>query len=507
MFGRLFSLSILSKETATNSSVKVKTIHTARGFIYDRNLIQLVNNGKKHTICVKPTPTTINYFKENDKKIFEKLSKGYFVVETTESVPKIKSDDIKILPTYNRYDDSTAVHIIGYTDKSGNGICGIEKYYDDYLRESGGALSIAYSTDALNRLLLAEKIEIRDAGYYDKSGIILTIDKSIQKICEAALIKGRITKGAAIVLDINTSEILACCSMPVYDRINLSQYTKSKDSPFINRVFCAYPVGSVFKVITASSALENNISINDFCCTGSITKSGRNFRCNKLEGHQKINFNNALSLSCNPYFIELGTTLGREKLIETAEKFGLGKAFDLGNGFKTQSGVLPTIDDLNSDAAIGNLSFGQGKLTATPLQIATVFSTIANNGIYIEPKLIKGFSDSDGTQTINNENTSERVLKESTCKALKKALINTTIDGTGILAHSKLFDICAKTSTAQSGQFNESNKEIKYCWFAGFFPAEKPEYAICIMKEDGISGGGDCGPVFKEIAEKIESSR
>lgn len=490
----------------TNSSLKVKDIHKTRGFIYDRNLVPLVNDTLNYTLCIKPSPATINYFKEKNNDIFSKLSKGFFVITSTDSTPEIKSDDIKKLSTYNRYSDNTALHIIGYTDDAGNGVCGIEKHFNKELNESGGTLSVAYSTDALGRLLQGEKIEIRDSGYYDKDGIILTIDKRIQQICESALINGNITKGAAVVLDIKTNEILGCCSMPMYNRNNLAEYTNSKDSPFLNRAFCAYPVGSVFKVVTASSALENNVSITDFCCTGSIEKSGKSFRCNKLDGHDNIDFNTAISHSCNPYFIELGTNLGGEKLIETSKSLGLGKNTNFGNGYKTYSGILPTKEDLNSDAAVGNFSFGQGKLTATPLQIAVIFSTIANNGLYSEPELMKGFADTDGKETPTKKQESYRVLKESTCHILKEALINTTKDGTGVAAHSEHFDICSKTSTAQSGQFKENGAEIKYCWFAGFFPADNPKYAICVMKEDGVSGGSDCGPVFKEIAEKINES-
>ena len=236
LFGRLFSLSVLSTDTISNNSLKVKNIANARGFIYDRNMIPLVNNGTDYSLCVKPSPTTIKHFKEKEHDIFNKLSKGYFVVTSTDTLPEIRTDDIKSLPTFRRYNDNIALHIIGYTDDTGNGVCGIEKYYNNELIESGGALSVAYSTDALGRLLHSEKIEIRDSGYYDKNGIILTIDKSIQQICEDALLNSEITKGAVVVLDIKSNGISACCSLPLYDRSRLSDYIQSKDAPFINKI-------------------------------------------------------------------------------------------------------------------------------------------------------------------------------------------------------------------------------------------------------------------------------
>jgi cell division protein FtsI/penicillin-binding protein 2 len=97
----------------------------------------------------------------------------------------------------------------------------------------------------------------------------------------------------------------------------------------------------------------------------------------------------------------------------------------------------------------------------------------------------------------------ERIIEQSTCEVIKKGLEKTVTDGTGTSAKSELFECCAKTATAQSGQYDENGKEILYCWFSGFFPKENPQYTICIMKENGSSGGSDCGPVFKEIAENI----
>ena len=136
--------------------------------------------------------------------------------------------------------------------------------------------------------------------------------------------------------------------------------------------------------------------------------------------------------------------------------------------------------------------------------IAAVFSCIGNGGYYIEPSLIKGTVDNNGVITSVNKNTiPEKVLSDSTCNRLCDALEKTISDGTGTPAQSKFYTACTKTATAQSGQYDKYGNEIKYCWFVGFFPKENPQYTICIMKEQGSSGGSDCGPVFKEIAENI----
>lgn len=504
--GKLFYISASPQTASTQSSIRVKDIASTRGMIYDRNLQPLVNETYSYTSCVKPTLNTLAALKEKgaDAETLKKISEGYFLFLPTDNENYYgNTEDIKTLTIYERYSSNLALHILGYTDSANEGVCGIEKYYNDELNESGGTLSVAYSADANGRMLTGEDVEIRDEGYYNNDGIALTLDKRFQEIAETALKNGNIDKGAVVVLDIKTSEILACASTPVYDRDNLGDFINSADSPFINRAFSAYPVGSVFKVVTAAAAIENGVTLPEHNCVGYIEKSGNLFNCNKLEGHGKLNLSSAMAVSCNPYFIELGTKIGAKELLHTAENAGFGKQNDLGNGFYTDSGILPDIADLNSDAAVGNFAFGQGKLTATPLQIASLFATIANGGTYNEPSLIKGDVDENGAVSPDIKTKGFTVFKESTCNNLKKSLLKTTSEGTGATAFSSLFRACTKTATAQSGQYDENGNEIKYCWFAGFFPYNNPQYAICILKENGVSGGSDCGPVFKEISENI----
>lgn len=505
--GKLFSLSVLPQEAATQSGTRVKDIHTSRGKIYDRNLAKFTDEVVKYTACIKPTDKSLKFLSNfpEESGTTKQLAQGYFVFKNTDTPQKYDGcEDIRVLPYFERYSDSLLVHILGYTDKSGNGMCGIEKYYNDFLKTTGGTLSVAYSADANGRVLTGEDVEIRDNGYFDESGLVLTVDKNMQIILENALKNGGIEKGAGVILNTQTNEILACTSMPSYDRNNLMKALKNADSPFINRAFSAFPVGSVFKAVTAAAALENNVSLDSYYCDGDITLNGNTFYCNNLKGHGKIDFYTATAKSCNPYFIDAGVRIGDEKILEMSKKFHLGKSVDLGNSFATDSGVLPSTEDLLSKADVGNLAFGQGKLTATPLQIAAIFSAIGNGGYYIEPTLIAGTVDSEGVFTeAQHNNEKEKILSDKTCDTLKKALEKTVTEGTGTAAQSNLYTCYAKTATAQSGQYDKHGDEIKFCWFVGFFPKENPQYTICIMRENGISGGSDCGPVFKEIAENI----
>lgn len=506
LWGRLFYLSAVPVTASTLNCLRTRDIASVRGMIYDRNLNPLVNLTYREKLLILPTAEAMGILKKSgaDDETIKAMSEGYFLIRDNNLKEKIyPSDSIKVIKSYERYCDSSLVHLIGYTDASDNGICGIEKHFNEALKSQGGTLQATYSADASGRILTGEAVEIRSTGYYDYDGLVLTIDSDIQKISENALNNSNITKGAVIVMDVSTSQILACVSYPQYDRNDLSTYIDSPDAPFINRAFTQYPVGSVFKVVTAVSALENNIQLPKFKCNGSITKSGNTFNCSNLTGHGYIDFDTALSDSCNPYFIELGTNTGAEALLQTSQRLGFGKATDFGNGYMTDSGTLPSMSALNSDAAIGNLAFGQGELTATPIQIANLFACIGNGGILNEPSIIYGYTNKNGDFSPSGVANGERAISEHTCTILKNALMKTTTDGTGKLAFSSLYTCCSKTATAQSGQYDENGNEILYCWFAGFFPAEKPQYAICVMKENGVSGGTDCAPVFKEIAEGI----
>ena len=157
-------------------------------------------------------------------------------------------------------------------------------------------------------------------------------------------------------------------------KTTIDDYINDENAPFINRAFSAFSVGSVFKTVTAATCLENDIFLDTFNCTGKININGTVFNCNKKDGHGNINFDDALSKSCNSYFVNYGLKLTAEQIIKSAKMLHLGESVDLGNGFKTSEGVLPQIEDCKNQGDIANLSFGQGKLSATPLQIAAIFS-------------------------------------------------------------------------------------------------------------------------------------
>ena len=504
--GRLFNIATSSALVSAQSHLREKSVSSTRGTIYDCNGKRLVNNKKSYAVCLIPTKENAVLFSKIKGKNYtdETLAKGYFTIIKEDTVDGIETNEnMKILPVFERYNDDLALHILGYTDTEGNGVCGIEKYYNEELIKSRGELSVVYSADALGRMLTGDKVEIRSDNYYSHSGISLTINRDIQAVAENAMKNGNINKGAVVVLEADTGAICACASAPSYKRDYISDYLNSEDSPFLNRALSAFPVGSVFKPVTAAAAIENNIELKDYYCNGKIDKNGNTFNCNKKEGHGKLSLDTALAYSCNPYFIELSTETGVDALLETAVSLGFGRAQNIGNGFMSDTGNLPKREEINSEAALGNLGFGQGSLTATPLQIAACFATIANGGIYNKPYIFKGSVNKNGALMPEIREKGTRVLNKNTCNTISQALLKTVTEGTGNLALSPLFDACAKTATAQSGQYDDIGNEIMYCWFVGFFPYPNPKYVVCILKENGSSGGLDGAPVFKEISENI----
>ena len=259
---------------------------------------------------------------------------------------------------------------------------------------------------------------------------------------------------------------------------------------------------SVFKPFVASVAIENNISPL-YECTGNIQIGNTYFKCSNHTPHGKVSMNSAMCLSCNTYFIALGQTLGAEKLISLSSDFGLGKSVELADNFYLKSGKLPTAESINSPPSLANLSFGQGELLASPLQMAVAYSVFANGGFYRAPTLMKAIIDEDGN-TIQKVNLPQkyRILNEDTARRIDEILEDVVTNGNGNKAYSFITSNRGKTATAQSGWY-ENGREINHTWFCGYFMANNKTYVVAIFKEDGISGANDCAPVFKELSENI----
>ncbi|MBR3417891.1 MAG: penicillin-binding protein 2, partial [Oscillospiraceae bacterium] len=296
----------------------------------------------------------------------------------------------------------------------------------------------------------------------------------------------------------------ACASTPVYDPDHLADALNQPDAPFLNRALSAYSVGSVFKLVTAANALEQGFTPKYlYDCTGDISFYGQRFRCHDLNGHGLLDMQGALIQSCNPYFISLSRLMSPASMHDTAEKLGFGSAAEIANGLYSAAGYLPSVQDLEIEAERANMSFGQGKLLATPLQIAAMTACIGNDGIYTPPQLIAGLT-ADGSQLLPQEQPeSVRVLSHQTAFELRRMM-------TAVLEKSKKSKgkpsnvrAAGKTSTAQTGQFAPDGTEYCHAWMTGFFPVYQPQYAVTVFVENGGSGNEKAAPLFREIIEQI----
>ncbi len=414
-------------------------------------------------------------------------------------------DDIITTIVYERYSSSdVAAHIIGYLDSEGNGVCGIEKAYEDVLDECSGSFGIRYVADANGKMLGGTEIEAVNSGYASAGGVVLTIDYEIQRVCENVMKNNNMQTGAVVVLDAETSEILAMASAPAFNRKNLTESLSDKNKPFFNRALGAYPVGSVFKPVVAAAALENGTDMNILCeCDGNMQTSGVVFNCHKRTGHGVLDMTDAMAVSCNMYYIQLGLELGAEKIINMADSLGFGRKIQLCEGISASSGNLPAADDVDSSASLANLSFGQGELLATPLQLAAAYGAFVNGGYYSEPTLVRSVSQNDGSFSAFSENrTGIKVITENVCEKIKNMLRNTVENGSGALADSMVGIVCGKTATAETGK-TENGKKAVHTWFAGSFSNKGKNYIIVVFRENGNSSSTDCAPVFRDIADSI----
>ena len=503
-------IDISTKTVQAGNTVSTKTIDlaTVKGTVYDCEFRPITNASTELFVAAKPSDRAVALLKKVlDSDVFEsvkeRMSRGKPVAVKSEKAAE-NSDDIINVYVPKRYDNSSfACHIIGYLDGENNGISGIEKAYNTLLSSDTNTPRVRFSADANGRSLLGEKITVED-NEIPKNGVVLTIDKDIQEITEIALDKSGAVCAAALVMEIESGAIRACVSRPAFDRNNLADALGDKNSPLINRAFLAFSVGSVFKPVVAAAALENGIDGDfEYNCTGNVTYNGVTFNCHKRSGHGVLDMEGALANSCNTYFIALANETGADNIIETAEKFGFGKSTFFAEGINSVAGYLPDENELDSKAALANFSFGQGSLLATPVQICSMTATIANGGIRVEPYLVEGEIDSDGNYVKKASSQKQSgIISKKTVGLLKKYLRSVVTDGSGKNAASEFVDVSGKTATAQTGK-TENGSEICNSWFAGYFPADNPKYAMVILKENGEGGSVSCAPVFKVIAETI----
>ena len=397
----------------------------------------------------------------------------------------------------------------GVPPESFIGQFGIEKILDSTLMGKAGKKII--EVDALGSIMKVVRIQKPVKG----KDIKLTIDIDLQIEAEKNL-KGK--AGAVVALKPDTGEILVLASAPTFDPNLFVRGIKNRDwrrlvkdpqKPLLNRAIQSqYPPGSTFKIITAIAALEEGIIDKDtsFHCSGSLY-FGRTFRCWKADGHGDVDLHRAIVESCDVYFYEIAKLLQIDKLARYAFDFGLGKK----TGVQLEgeaAGIVPStawkLQTRNERWFTGetlNTVIGQGYVSATPIQMASMMAAVVNGGKLYEPYLL-----ADQEKTDRLRSTID--IRPENIKLIRDALMGVVNDkkGTGNVAYSDIVSMGGKTGTTQviGGASREKNLPEKFrdhAWFVAFAPAVNPQIAISVFVEHGGHGSSGAAPIAKKIIE------
>ena len=416
---------------------------------------------------------------------------------------QLKLDSLQVVAnSANPVSSRLAWHLLGSV-RDGHGVSGLEYLYDSFLRRSQGASSLVAFSDGLRQSF--QGLGIRNRQNIDGSGVILTLDRRIQTIVESTLDQERF-KGAVVILDVDSGQILAMASRPMINIVAPQASLEDPDKPFLNRAIAAYNPGSVFKLVVLSSGLDRGLLKPDESFTNyhSYRIDDRQWLYPSTYGvdHGRISLTDALAGSCNPVFIEIALRLQPGVILDCADKLGLGQPCNI--GLKDEAwGNLPSGVGM-SPVEQANMALGQQDVLMTPLQVAAVVQTIANDGVRNMPRLVLGTRERDNSEIKWLEpEPPVRVLKPETARIVQRMMKAVVDSGTGQEA-AIAAGAAGKTGTAQTGA---AGSAVDNAWFAGFAPYRKPRFAVAVFCEQGGAGGKTAAPIFREIMEKVTKIR
>lgn len=497
------------RQAALQHSSNQLMLQKTRGQIYDHQMRPLLYLTGHKKAVVTPSSQAAQYLtsvlpREQMQEILTRLNSGKPFVLDWPYEDK-GGDGVQVFDIRERYNENQLASVLlGYLDSTGeHGVSGIEKAYNDYLNEQEGSLSLSYPVDAMGRTLGGVGPEVTDTRENSNAGVVLTLDRRLQSIVTGVATR-TMEAGCVVILEVPTGKIRAMVSVPDFTPLRLQESLKQPNAPLINRALCSYNLGSIFKLVDVAAGLENGYPIEEsYTCTGSIHIVDRDFNCHEHSGHGAVTLQEAIEQSCNPYFIQMAQRLGAQAVYDMAQKCGFGKKLTLCDGIASQSGILPTLTTLKQPAALANFSFGQGELMVTPLQVAAFINAICSNGEYRKPTLIEGLCDKylNLVQT-PKEQAATNVFSKNTAQIMEQLMISVVENGSGRKAKPDSCRAGGKTATAETGWVRDGRSVVQ-TWFAGFFPADNPQYVAVVLSEDGEGGSVTTGPIFKEIVDKI----
>ena len=551
------------QEAAVDLQLADTTVSAKRGTIYDANGNVLAESASVWQVVMAP----INF--KNDKQrqaaakglseIFDleyndvlddtKQQSHYVVVKrriesderekVLELIDTLKKDYncsgvIQLLDDYKRYypKNSLASSVIGFTGSDDQGLEGIEYEYDSYLSGTPGRIITAQNARGTDMPFQYEQ----NVESEDGNNVYLTIDETIQSICEKYMQKGVednnvLNKGVCIAMDVNTGAILAMVTTDGYDLNNpyeLSAKDKKKikstaknkqaeaESAALSNMWRnkavadTYMPGSVFKMCVASAALEENL-VNEktsFTCTGSILVEGETIHCSNISGHGTQSFVEVISNSCNPAFIQIGQMLGASKFRQYYQGFG----------FSEKTGIdLPgeAEDSFWEEGKMGGVdlavaSFGQN-FSITPIQMITACAAVSNGGYVVQPHVVSKITDSKGNviKTVD-EKIKRQVISDDTSKKMNEYLEYNTERQGAAAGYISGYKVAGKTGTTEKRgvtKFESSFSEDYISSFCGYAPADDPQIAMLVFFDtpdgDAYYGSQVTSPVFINIMSEV----
>lgn len=553
LVGRLYYIQIVEAADLVDKAEVLwsqnKTIPAVRGNIYDRNDKILAQDGSAYTVVVRPqiindyglhedivnvlVPalgisesklySLMNRTKEDGQFLtqVEVRNEGWKIDQDTADLIKehIKNHDLSgvfLIEEQKRYypAQDLAAHVLGYTDKEGQAVLGLELYYDDILKGKPG--QITYDKDGRSFELPDSKVVYEPA--VNGQSLRLTIDENIQLYIDQALSAAYEQYSpksiTAIAVDPNTLEVLGIGNYPNY---NPNEYWDFADdySVFYNDAIAStYEPGSTFKIVTLAAAVEEGLFDPDATfMSGRITvPGGVVLSDHQSRGWGEITYLEGLKRSSNVGFVKLGyEALGAQKLKQYIDDFGFGELtrIDLAGEAK---GIINF--RMNNPTEIATATYGQGRVTVTSLQQIAALSAIANGGKLMKPYIVKDIIDSETHEVIESFQPTvvRQVISERTSREVSLYLEQVVSDleiGTGRHVYTEGFRIAGKTGTAQKvvdGRGYASDTWI--ITFIGFAPVENPQIALLVMMDEPDLGGNyqlggvSIAPIFKEIMSK-----
>lgn len=387
------------------------------------------------------------------------------------------------------------VHALGYVDPR-YGLTGLEANYDSelttYNRITNNILNLTkdFSMDKLKELFQNRKEDENKIG----NGVITTLDPTLQRIAYDALGSN---KGSVVALNPKTGEVLAMVSKPTYNPNDLENSMKAANegtadnSPLINRATSGlYPPGSTFKTVTLTSALDNmpGVTNRTFQDEGKIVFNSKQSLSNANGAvYGTLDLKDALKVSSNVVFGTLAMELGNEKLKATAESYGFNNTIEA-EGFNITKSQFPTLK-ATEVGSIAQTGIGQSSILATPMQMALVSSTIANNGKMMEPTLVSQVVDKDGNVVKTVDSQVYKQVLSTTNAAIIKSYMKNLVDSkvNSSWTYFQGTNAAGKTGTADYVLPNGQNA-TPHSWFIGFAPVDNPKIAIAVIVENGGYG-------------------